>query len=230
MNGAPLLPVPTLREFWAAQGGGLFFFKWMIGAGMQVLFAFAVGVILLRSNWDPDLPSASLFWLLPVCLPPLVLFGFHWRGPAWCFVTIVAYFAAAAVVSTIEWPSSIVAVSLMGAAQSLLLIGVRRRAAIWLVAFPGAYVLCQFIHHWIQAGGLEFTLWRRLISLGVSRLIAHEFASGMMQWTPQIIASAILGTVFVWLMPPADRAAARWVAQAPRLPFSAPRRKYKTHH
>jgi hypothetical protein len=205
MSDAPILPFPKLRELWTAQNGALFFIKWMACAGAQVFFALAVGALFSRLNWDPYLPSPLLFWLLPVFLTAFALFGFHWRVLTWSFVTIAAYFAAAAFVWTSQWPSSLVAITSIGVSQSLLLIGIRRRVMVWAVTLPAAYIVCHYLDRWIHDGQLWFLVWQRLMSVGVPRLIAYEISYRVSEWSPRIIAAVVLGAALVWLMPPVTR-------------------------
>jgi len=92
------LPIPSIREFWAAKGGGLFFLKWMIFCGAQMILSFLPFRMLTGTSWQSGI-YPNIYWVLPPFLPGFALFGLHWRTFVWGMVTV-----AADTVSSSFWP------------------------------------------------------------------------------------------------------------------------------
>jgi hypothetical protein len=95
---ASFLPVPTIRAFWSARGGGLFFVKWMVFCAAQMILLFLPFKMLSGTNWDSGL-NPNVYWIVPPFLSGLALFGLHWRTLAWGTITIGASY-----VSSSLWP------------------------------------------------------------------------------------------------------------------------------
>jgi hypothetical protein len=199
---ASFLPALSLREFWNTRSGGLFFAKWMIFSGTQVVLSFLAGPTV--SSGNTGLLYGSVLWFLPPFLPALALFGFHWRTPAWGGVTLAIFLLAAAnfqqfVALPPDTFERLLGLNLLFAAlailpQVLLLIRVRRRPFLWMLAYP----LEVFVSSCIAEGTLMNPIWTFLRRAP----IPWQFAVMVNNCIPRIAGLALVGLVLISLMPP----------------------------
>jgi hypothetical protein len=201
---ASFLPVPSIREIWAAKGGGLFFLKWMGLSGAQMVLSF-----LSRSTLTTTMPGISIvyngfLWFLPPFLPALALFGFHWRTLVWGGATITVFVATAAI-----WPQvpglppdileqllrfSLPLAGLAILPHALLLVNIRRRPLLWVLTYPAAI----FVSHQIIGDRLTVLLWQQLNGI----MLPGEFVRLINNCLPGLTGAALMGLLLIWLMPP----------------------------
>lgn len=204
---ASFLPIPSIREFWNAKGGGLFFIKWMVFNGAHMVGTFLFSVPFTMTNSGIHVSHSGFLWFLPPFLPPLALFGFHWRTLAWGGVTIGVVFLTA-----LLWPHvsglppdiieqllrlSLLFASLAILPHALLLVNVRRRPFLWMLAYPFAILLS---HH-LDGVAMASPIWKLLKGVPVPWLFAQTVTNCL----PGLAGAALVGILLIWLMPPVTK-------------------------
>lgn len=203
---ASFLPMPTIREFWAARGGGLFFIKWTVFVGAQMVVSSLVGPA-RWTNSGIDFICNGFLWFLPPFIPALALFGFHWRTLAWGSVTVGIFS-----LTEVMWPHvsglptdmshtflrlSFLLASLAALPHALLLFTVRRRPYLWLVGYPAAILVSyRFDPAFILAA------FSKLFN-GVP--LPWTFVRTVLNCTQGLAAATLVGLLLIWLMPPIEK-------------------------
>ena len=198
MSDSPNLPFPKLRDVLNAQSGMLFFLKWMICAATGGVFKAACLFGMLNSGIQFGTVENLVFYTVPIALQMWALFGHGWRLWGW----IAATFGVAMLLTMFGrggyWMIWLTAAFANAVVQTPLLIAVRRRPALWLLAVPLAS-LFEFLV--LGKTPIQGTVRSWISSLPLGPM-GSFWAFAQLRTGVELMMAMILGATLAWLMPP----------------------------
>ena len=195
-------PLPTWEEFASAQAGRWFFLKWMLvggamAAGYSLVWTFSPANYGGGSRYGPLTMLGC--WLCLGLAQGGALFPGHLRTWLWCIAWCLTWFATEPTLGA-HW-----AALFISTAQMLLLLRVRRRAALWLLFSEAGLEGCSWVWDSIWEWSQPFNGW-----LSAINWLPRWISGPVIAFTAGTSVYFLLtGAALAWLMPPvAPRAGA----------------------